>query len=216
MIRPWACLVVLALVAAAPAHPAGAAEDPEGFRLVEATVASVNGEVIFLTDLDRETCLFRCGAYAGESPKELAPAAVRDRMIADVLVLQEQTKLGLGEVDNSVLASAVEEGMRRMAACGAPCAKTISRPDVQTFVSRRLLVKEFFAKRVGVFIEVGDEDVERELRRRAPRGDGAPGPADREAVRAELLQERTDREIRNWFERAASKARIVVSPLERP
>ncbi|MCL5885175.1 MAG: SurA N-terminal domain-containing protein [Deltaproteobacteria bacterium] len=189
---------------------------PDGYRLVEATAASVNGEVIFLTDLTREACLYRCGAYAGETPKDLSMTAVRDRLIADTLVLQEQKKLGLGELDNAALAAALAAGERRMAGCASPCAKTVAEKELQAFDAKRMLVKEFLARRVVVFVEVGEGEVEQEVRSRRSRAGVKPEDVTPEKVRAELLEERTDRGIRNWFDRAASKARIILSPLEKP
>lgn len=204
-----AVLLWSAAWAAAPA----AGQAPQGWRLLEGTAASVNGEVIFLSDLAREACLYRCGVFPGEEPAASSPESVRDRMIADLLVLQEQKKLGLGEVDNGVLAEAAAAGERRAAACADPCARELDAGAVRGFVGKRLLVREFLRKRVSVFVEVTEQEVEAEVARRRSRG-GEGAEASPEAVREELLEERTAREIRNWFARAASKSRVVVSPLE--
>lgn len=210
---PLAFLLSAAVAAPAPSFANPAAD---GYRLVESTAGSVNGEVIFLTDLVRESCLYRCGAYAGETPKELPPAAVRDRLVADALVLQEQRKLGLGEVDNTAVEEAFAAAGRSMAGCAAPCAKAISPAEIRAFLAKRLLVKSFLARRVGAFVEVGEEEVAEEVRYRRSRAGVDPEGVKPESVRAELLQSRMDREIRNWFDRAASKARIILSPLESP
>lgn len=191
-----------------------ASEDPGGFRLVEATAAAVNGEVLFLSDLDRRACLLRCGAFPGEEPEDLPADEVRDRLIRETLVLQEEAKLGLGELDNNALNEAAAEAVSRVAACGAPCAARTSREDVRSFVRRRMLVREFLRMRVSVFVDVTDEEVRREIQRRASREGVAPESLSEGAVRREIFEEKTAREIRNWLDRVTSKSRIVRSPLE--
>jgi hypothetical protein len=62
-----------------------------------------------------------------------------------------------------------------------------------------------------MFAEVSDEEVGRELRRRSGRGGDVDLTEDQ--VREELLEAKVAEEVRNWHARAASKARIVLSPL---
>ncbi|MGE5188938.1 MAG: hypothetical protein ACM3NF_02650 [Gemmatimonadota bacterium] len=204
----------LAVIAGALlAVAAAAAADDDGFRLVDATAASVNGEVIFLSDVDREACLYRCGAFPGDEPVPMTRVQARDKLVADTLVLQEQAKLGLGGPDNAALAEAAAGSTARLAACADPCARSIGPEAVREFSARRLVVRDFLAKRISVFVEVSDEDVAAEVARRKARGD-ASGDLSPDAVRRDLYREKAAREVRNWKERAASKSRIILSPLE--
>lgn len=192
---------------------AGASAD-DGFRLFDSTAASVNGEVIFVSDLEREACFYRCGAFPGDDPAPMASGQARDKLIADTLVLQEQKKLGLGVLDNAAVADAVVGTQSRLTACTDPCARAVGADAAREFAARRLIVREFLAKRISVFVEVSDDDVETEIHRRETR-DGVPrGDLSPEKVRRDLFLEKADREIRNWYERTASKSRIVLSPLE--
>ncbi len=193
--------------------PAASSAD-DGFRLLDATAASVNGEVIFRSDVDREACFYRCGAFPGDEPVPMTPLQARDKLISDALVLQEQKKLGLGAPDNAALAEAAAGTTARLGACGDPCARKIAGAQAREFAARRLTVREFLAKRISVFIDVSDDDVAEEIRRRERGGDAAPGDLAPEKVRVSLFRERAAREIRNWYERAASKSRISLSPLE--
>ncbi len=62
-------------------------------------------------------------------------------------------------------------------------------------------------------MEVKDDDVRKELERRS----AAPGTGAKpteEQVRDEMLDDRIRQEIRNWQNRAASKSRLILSPLE--
>ncbi|MHB9061733.1 MAG: hypothetical protein ACYC47_09595, partial [Desulfobacteria bacterium] len=78
---------------------------------------------------------------------------------------------------------------------------------------RKLLLRDFYDRRVAVFVEVKDDDVRKELARRS----SAPGNGakpEREQVRDEMVAARVTQEIRNWQSRAASKSRIILSPME--
>ncbi len=185
---------------------------PPGYRLMEATAASVNGEVIFLSDVSREACFYRCGAVPGQPASEIPLPEARRKLVSDALVLQERVKLGLGAVDNAALAAmtaVIESGMKK---CLSPCAAADSGEAARGLATRRLMVREFLEKNVAVFINVTDEDVRKEMdvRSRA----GAPESELSEAkIRSDLFAEEAAAEIRNWFSRAASKSRIVLSPM---
>lgn len=201
---------------------AGQGEDPIGsrgtreYRLYEATAASVNGRVLFRTELLREACLLRCGAFPGDEPVDLPLPEVRERMIRGILVLQEEEKLGLGQVDNASILAAVDAANARLAACSSPCAREIGASDLRGFVERRLVVREFLRKRIAVFVDVNEEEVRREISRRISRGETPGIPASEEQVRQELFEEKASREIRNWYDRVTSKSKIMRSPLEEP
>ncbi|MEW6720696.1 MAG: hypothetical protein AB1346_09620 [Thermodesulfobacteriota bacterium] len=185
----------------------------DGYAVYEGTAAIVNKEVLFLSDVHRERCFLRCAAMAGSRPEELSIGEARDRLISDTLALQEQEKLQLGQVDNAALAEAAREAAGRTEACASPCREGISRRQVSDWVKRQLLVREFLKQRVGAFIDVKEDEVRREYQRRLVQGDAAPGLTEGK-VREELLAEKIDREIRNWYSRAASKSSITLSPLE--
>ncbi len=199
------------LLAALLLFAAPVASALDGYREYESTVASVNGEVLFLSEVVREGCFQRCAAMPGSEPAILTLAEARDRLIADVLVLQEQKKLGLGQVDNATVSAYAGEALARVASCDSSCKADIRPEETRAWVERKLLIRDFFNRRVGMFVEVSDEEVERELRR----GTGQDGSAQRteDLVREELLEAKRGQEVRNWYDRTASKARIVLSPL---
>jgi hypothetical protein len=196
--------------------PPGCAEEKgmEGYRIFEAMAATVNGEVIFLSDVIREACLAKCGVFPGDEPVELSLSASRDRLIADTLVMQEQEKLELGAVDNAALREAVARAGAILERCPSSCARGVLPAQVRDYVGRKLLVRDFLRKRVSVFVEVNEEEVQREIQRRASRSGTSPADISEGMVRKELLEEKAAREIRNWFDRATSKSRILLSPLE--
>jgi len=185
----------------------------DGYRLYESTVASVNGEVLFLSDIVREGCFHRCAAMPGSEPEILSARECRDRLISDTLVLQEQRKLQLGQVDNMVLSAYGAESLERMGNCTSSCKEGITAERTREWVERKLLIREFFQRRVAGFVEVKEEDVQREFRLRAARADNAAELSE-DQIREELQDAKVAQEIRNWYTRAASKSRVVLSPLE--
>ena len=201
--------ILLGLLLLSPA----AARAVEGYRVYESTAATVNGEVLFVSDVAREECFLRCAAMPGTEEEVLSLRDARERLILDTLALQEQRKLLLGTVDNAVLEGYAREADSRMAACSSPCKGEIAPGETREWIRRKLLLRDFFNRRVAVFVEVKGDDVRREVARRSS-APGYDGKLTREEVREEMLDARIAQEIRNWQARAASKARIVLSPME--
>ncbi len=185
----------------------------DGFRFYEGTAASVNKEVLFLSDVLREQCLRRCATMPGSREELLSLQEARDRLVADTLALQEQRKLVLGQVDNALLADQVREALARTAGCASPCREGISPRQISEWTERKLLIRDFLRRRVAVFVDINNDDVLKEYQRRLAQGDAAPGLTE-ETVRTELLEEKIDRAVRNWHSRAASKSSITLSPME--
>ena len=201
--------ILLVLLLLSPA----AARAAEGYRLYESTAASVNGAVLFVSDVAREACFFRCAAMPGTEEEILSAREARDRLVLDTLALQEQRKLLLGTVDNATLTGYALEAEARMTACPSFCKREIAPGETREWIRRKLLLRDFFNRRVAVFVEVKDDDVRKELERRsAAPGNGAESTS--EQVRDEMRDARIAQEIRNWETRAASKSRLILSPLE--
>jgi len=201
-------IILLGLLFLAPA----AARSADGFRIYESTVASVNGEVLFLSDVEREACFYRCAAMPGSEEETLSAGETRDRLVLDALALHEQGKLLLGTVDNAVLEGHAREAESRMAACTSSCKDGIPPGETREWIRRKLLIRDFFNRRVAVFVEVKDDDVAKELRERS----SSPGNATEwtsEQIRDEMFDARVAQEIRNWQTRAASKSRVILSPM---
>jgi hypothetical protein len=189
------------------------ARGAEEYRIYESTAASVNGEVLFVSDVARETCFLRCAAMPGTKEEILSARGARDRMILDTLGLQEQRKLLLGGVDNVTLTGYAREAESRMAACSSPCKQEIVPGETRDWIRRKLLLRDFFNRRVAVFVEVKDDDVRKELALRSSAPGNGAKPTE-EQVRDEMREARIAQEIRNWQTRAASKSRLILSPME--
>lgn len=201
--------ILLGLLSLLPA----AGNAAEGYRVYESTAATVNGEVLFVSDVVREACFLGCAAMPGSGAETLSLREARDRLILDTLALQEQRKLLLGSVDNVMLEGYAREAESRMAACSSPCTREIAPGKAREWIRRKLLLRDFFNRRVAVFVDVKREDVRKEVgSRSSPSGNDAN--PDWRVVRQEMLEARIAEEIRNWQTRAASKSRIILSPME--
>ncbi len=201
--------ILLGLLLLSPSAGRAAGE----YRVYESTAASVNGEVLFVSDVAREACFLGCAAMPGTGEEILSLRQARDRLILDTLALQEQRKLLLGTVDNVTLERDAREAESRMAACPSPCKREIAPGEIREWIRRKLLLRDFFNRRVAVFVEVKDDDVRRELARRSSVPGNGARPTE-EQVRGGMRDARIAQEIRNWQSRAASKSRLILSPME--
>jgi hypothetical protein len=207
-LRPRALLLIPLLTLFPPG-----AKALDGYRLYEGTAASVNREVLFLSEVNREQCLRRCVSMPGSPKEKLSLEEARSQLIADTLALQEQRKLELGQVDNAVLSAAVKDAAGGLESCHSNCRKNITPEELSQWVERKLLIRDFLRRRVAVFVEIKEEEVRREFRRRTAAADNTQGLTE-EKVREELLRRKVDEEVRNWYNRTASKSRIILSPME--
>ncbi|MCL1926074.1 MAG: hypothetical protein FWF95_02930 [Syntrophorhabdaceae bacterium] len=185
----------------------------EGFLYFEGTAATVNKEVIFLSDLLFEQCLLRCGALPESMAEELSLHEARERLISEMLALQENEKLALGQTDNVALAEQVREAEAKLASCESPCGRDISGGWLAKWVERKLVIRGFLHDRVGIFVDVSEEDARKELERMVAHTGSVAGLSIDE-VRRKVREEKIAKEVRNWRMRAASKATITLSPLE--
>ena len=170
--RPLLLLLAAILSASSPATGGDGAvpvapTPGEGYRLVDATAASVGGEVLFRSDVDREACMIRCGAFPGEAGRPVSFSAARRSLVEETAILQEQRRLSLGTVDNGALLEAAAKVRERLSLCPDPCAASVSEGAAFQFAWRRLLVRDFLTRRVSAFLEVTDEEVEEERGRLA-------------------------------------------------
>ena len=188
------------------------ASSSDDFIYFEGSAATVNKEVIFFSEIVFEQCLLRCGALPETHQKEFSLSETRERLIEEMLAIQEHEKLGLGQIDNVVFAEQLAEVEAKLASCGSTCRQDISEERLAKWLERKLVIRNFLYNRVELFVDVSEEDVRKELDRRAHGGFAADLSADE--VRQEIREEKIARETQNWRTRAASRATITLSPLE--
>ena len=189
-----------------------AASGAEGFVYFEGTAATVNREVLFFSDILFEQCMLRCGAPEGPG-REYSLSEIRQRLIVEMLALQEQEKLALAPADNVMLAEHIRKAGEKLESCESPCRHDVSVERLARWAEQKLVVKDFLHNRVGVFVDISEEEVRRELERREAQGESASGLSDEETSR-QIREDKVGKEVQNWYTRASSKAAITLSPLE--
>jgi hypothetical protein len=186
----------------------------EGYVLADATAASVEGEILFRSDVDRERCMILCGAFPGEEGRAVTWTEARRRLVEETAILHEQRRLSLGTVDNGVLLDVVPRVKERLSACVDPCAAGAGEGTFLEFAWRRLLVRDFLERRVSAFVEASEAEVEAERARMAARKGVPVEEVSSDEAREAIVAVKREAEIVKWRESAAARARVVLSGSE--
>lgn len=219
-------LPLLCLLLPAAARPEGA---PPEARIVERVVAvvrtpaSTQPRVITLTRLQEEAriaLVSRGGTGAAEG--ELDGAALRaglEWLIDQILLLDEVVRLQVFEVERADVLEELRRFQGRFASPGAYRAflarADITEEELLVVLRRMLRVQRYVDSRVSGAGRVREVDVDRHLEERRIDARAAERAAVRGAVRAELAEQRTQREVRALLADLRSRATVrVLEPFE--
>ena len=207
-------LVLLALAPAAVDRPAAAAESP---RTVDRILATVDGDPILLSDLERLIGLGGVRRNEGESDAALRRRAL-DQMIENRLRLHELDRFGyeqapLEEIDRRY------QRIRDRFASEAEFRAELDRlglddTRLRLLVARQISILAYVEERLGPRVFVGVEDIRKyfdeELKPAlVARGEAVP-PIEsvREQIRGVLREKRLNEEIDRWTRDLRAKADI--------
>ncbi len=209
---PLSLLLVASLVHASSAF---AAEAP--VRLVDRILATVDGDPILLSDLERVLGLGVVTRNEGESDAALHARAL-DRMIENRLRLHELEQFGfeqapVEEIDRRYLR--IRERFPSEAAFRAELDRLgLDDSRLRLLVARQISILAYVEERLGprVFVSVDDirrhydEELVPELLRRGE----TPPPIEtvREAIRAVIRERRLNEEIDRWTARLRAAADV--------
>ncbi len=220
MARRSALLLLLAL---APVARGEGGRDPaivEEVVAVVRTPASTQPRVITLTRLQEEAriALVSRGA-TGAAEAELDAPALRaglEWLIDQILLLDEVVRLQVFEVERADVLEELRRFQGRFpspAAYRAFLARTdVTEEELLVVLRRMLRVQRYVDSRVSGAGRVREADVDRWLAERKVEGRSA---AVRGAARAELAEQRTQREVRALLAELRSRATIrVLEPFE--
>ena len=210
-------LLAALLLAPAPARAAG--RDP---RIVEQVVAVVRTpsatqpRVITLTRLEEETriALVWRGA-AGAAEGELDAPALRaglEWLLDQTLLHDEAVRLQVFEVDRAEVTEELHRFQGRFPALAAYRAFLrrcdLTEEELLVVLRRILRVQRYLESRVSGALRVKEADVDRYLAERGAEGPGSP--AVRGAVRAQLAEERSAREVKALVGELRARAQVRV------
>jgi len=221
--RPLPLLFLLVPLAA---RPEGASRDPQIVEQVVAVVrtpASTQPRVITLTRLQEEAriALVSRGA-TGAAEAELDAPALRaglEWLIDQILLLDEVVRLQVFEVER---ADVLEELRRFQARLGSPGAyraflarSDLTEEELLVVLRRMLRVQRYVDSRVSGAGRVREADVDRYLQEHQADPRAGERAAVRGAIRAELVERRTEREVKALLADLRARATIrVLEPFE--
>jgi peptidyl-prolyl cis-trans isomerase SurA len=215
--------VLLGAVAAAVlsilvfAGPQGAAAQ-ETSRSVDRILASVDGDPIFASEVDRAIGLGLDQRNAGEDDRALR-RRVLDGLIEQRLRMHEVDRFGFDEVPDAEVERALDGVRREVGSDDAALRRRLAEVDfdeasLKRLLRNQLLVLAYVEERVGPRVFVALDDIRAyyeatlvpEMRRQ---GQEAP-PLDevRERIRQVLREQRLTEEIGRWTEELKAQAQI--------
>jgi hypothetical protein len=196
------------------AGPAPAAEAPQ---LVDRILATVDGDPILQSDLDRLLGLGAMSAREGESPEALRRRGL-DRLIENRLRLHELDRFGYGQAPLEEIDRRYQRVRDRFASATEFSAELerlgLDDVSLRLLVARQISILAYVEERLGPRVFVGVEDIRRyydeelvpEL---AAKGEKAP-PIEtvREQIRGVLRERRLNEEIDRWTVELRGRADI--------
>jgi hypothetical protein len=207
---------------AALAVAAGPGPSP---RVVEEIVAVVRNppgaapRVVTRTKLEEEAriaLVSRGGAAAATGPLDAeALRAALEWLLDQMLLADEAARLKLDDVDGADVEEALRRFRARFEDAGAYArflsATELGEEELSVTLARMVRVELYVQSRVGRAGRVSDDEVERYLR---AKGAAPASPAAREAVRAQLAEERTARGVKELLAdlRARADVRVLTPP----
>jgi hypothetical protein len=209
----------LALWSATPPTPASAAEPMDGeLMLVDRVVAAVDGDPIFLSDVERAIALGLAEPEPEEGERELR-RRVLDGLIEQRLRFHEVERYETGPLAVEELEEQVARIRDRYpddAAFQARLAELgLDEEGLRHLLARQLRVLRYVGERLGprIFVEADEirEYYEGELSARAEAEGVALPPLDqiRSEVRGILRARRLNEEIERWTDELRWKAEVV-------
>lgn len=207
-----ASLVILPAIAISA--PAAAAEAP---RLVDRILATVDGDPILHSDLERLIGLGVITPAAGESDAALRRRAL-DRLIENRLRLHELDRFGYDQASLEEIDRRYQRIRDRFAGEAEFRAELerlgLDDVNLRLLIARQISILAYVEERLGPRVFVGVEDIRRyfdeELRPQMAAKGETPPPIEtvREQIRAVLRERRLNEEIDRWTSELRSKADI--------
>lgn len=190
----------------------------EPFELVDRVVAMVDGDAIFLSDVERARAL--AGGGDTLTDRELLDRLIDERLRLHEVERFESVPVSLDEVDRQVEALRTQLLPETLEARLA--SMEMSLEELRETFARQLLLLEYVEERLGARVFVDLDDVrayydETLVPQLEARGDEIP-PLERvrEQIRSLIREQRLDEEIALWTEDLRRSADIVDTLDEEP
>ncbi len=201
---------ILAVLAAwfLPATDAGA-------ELVDRVVASVNNDVITLSELQQAVAFNRAVAGAGTGPQ--VERETLEGIINRKLLVQEATRIGFVEVSKADI-DAERERFRTRIGTDEAYRSFLARArlieaQLDRMLGERLLVERFIQKKIGLLVRVSHDEAESYFREHADQFKGMRFTEAQPQIMATLTNERAGKQLDQYIADVRSRAEIRINPL---
>lgn len=203
------CALLAALAAwFLPATDAGA-------ELVDRVVASVNNDVITLSELQQAVAFNRAVAGAGAGTQ--VERETLEGIINRKLLVQEAARLGFVEVSKADVDAERERIRTRIGSDEAYRAflaqARLTEAQLDRMLGERLLVERFIQKKIGLLVRISHDEAESYFREHAEQFKGMRFPEAQPQIMAKLTAERAGKQLDQYLTDVRSRAEIRVNPL---
>ncbi len=185
---------------------------PAQADLVDRIVASVNNEVITLSELNQAVGFNRAlGGGNGEHIREETLEGLINRR----LLIQEAHRLKFVEVSEQDINAEIEKLKKRLGSDKA-FAEFLGELDMTVdqlsrVLGERLLVERFVKKKIGLFIRVSRDEAQDYFNRNAARFKGKRFPDVQKEIMAGLQEQKLEQQISQYLAELKNKADVRVN-----
>jgi peptidyl-prolyl cis-trans isomerase SurA len=204
------CCIILVLSAAIllPVLPSSARAE-----LVDRIVASVNNEVITLSELDRAVGFN--AALGGKNGEKLRSETL-EGLINRHLLIQEAYRLKFVEVSDQDVNAEIEKLKMRLgsdtAFAGFLARLDITREQLGRMLGERLLVEKFIEKKLGLYVRVSRDEARDYFNNHPAEFKGKLFQDVQKAITAMLTDQKLEQQVAQYLAELRSKADIRLNP----
>ncbi len=182
-------------------------------ELVDRVVASVNNDVVTLSELDQAVGFN--AAFGGGNSEQLRRETL-DGLINRHLLTQEAYRLKFVEVTDQDITAEMGKLKARLGseeAFGAFLAKLdMTREQMGRMLGERLLVEKFIEKKIELYVRVGRDEAQDYFDRHPAEFKGKSFPEAQKAITALLTSRKLDQQVAQYLADLKSKADIRINP----
>lgn len=185
---------------------------PAQADLIDRIVASVNNEVITLSELNQAAGFN--GAMGGGNRENIREQTL-EGLINRRLLIQEARRLKFVEVSEQDINAEIEKLKKRLGPDKA-FAEFLGELDITVdqlsrVLGERLLVERFVKKKIGLFIRVSRDEAQDYFNRNAARFKGKRFPDVQKAIMAGLQEQKLEQQISQYLAELKNKADVRMN-----
>ncbi len=189
---------------------------PAGAVLLDRILASVNNDVITLSDL-RQALAFNSALSPTAEGGRKIEAETLEGLINRQLLLQEAYRLRYAEVTDRDVSDEVAKFRERLGSERAYRAflerSGLSESRLGRMLGERLLVERYVEKKIGLFARVGRDEAEQYYREHAGAFSGKRFPEVQKEITALLTAQKAGQQLDQYLAELHSRADIRMNPL---